>query len=173
LLIRLLREYLRPYAMPVALVATLQIAQTAATLYLPALNTDIIGNGCGQRRHRTHPAHGRCDARGDRPLSAALQARIEEINRLVREQITGVRVIRAFVRDDHERKRFAGTNDSLTAVALRLGRTQALMMPAVMLVVEFSTIAVLWFGGPRVDADRCGSGRLSRSCSTSPRFCRA
>lgn len=84
------------------------------------------------------------------PLSASLQRRIDRMNALVREQITGIRVIRAFGRDDHEQRRFAAANGDTLAVALRLGRTQALMMPTFTLIVEGAGIAVLWFGGHRV-----------------------
>ena len=65
----------------------------------------------------------------------------------MREQITGIRVIRAFVREPHERERFGGANDELTDVSLRVGRLMALMFPTVMLVVNVSSVAVLWFGG--------------------------
>lgn len=84
------------------------------------------------------------------PLSASQQRRIDRVNRMVREQITGVRVVRAFVRDDHERRRFAEANTELRDVALRLGRIQSLMMPAVTIVAEASAVAVVWFGGHRV-----------------------
>ncbi|TDE21346.1 ABC transporter ATP-binding protein [Actinomadura sp. 6K520] len=84
------------------------------------------------------------------PLSASQQERIDRVNRVVREQITGVRVVRAFVREDHERRRFAEANSELRDVALRLGRIQSLMMPAVTIVTEVSAVAVVWFGGHRV-----------------------
>ncbi|MEN3306120.1 MAG: ATP-binding cassette, subfamily multidrug efflux pump [Micromonosporaceae bacterium] len=85
-----------------------------------------------------------------RPLFRSMQERIDGVNRILREQITGIRVIRAFVRDQHERDRFAVANTELTDVSLRVGRLMALMFPAVMLVVNVSSVAVLWFGGHRI-----------------------
>jgi ATP-binding cassette subfamily B multidrug efflux pump len=82
-----------------------------------------------------------------RPLFRLMQDRIDGINRVLREQITGVRVIRAFVRDGAERDRFATANSELFDVSLGVGRLIALMFPSVMLVLNLSSIAVLWFGG--------------------------
>lgn len=85
-----------------------------------------------------------------RPLFRLMQTRIDGINRVLREQISGVRVIRAFVRDGQERERFAAANSDLFDVSLGVGRLIALMFPSVMLVLNLSSIAVLWFGGHRV-----------------------
>ncbi|WP_433441042.1 ABC transporter ATP-binding protein [Nonomuraea sp. CA-141351] len=85
-----------------------------------------------------------------RPLFRTMQERIDRINQVLREQITGIRVIRAFVRDRHERERFGVSNDQLTDVSLRVGRLMALMFPSVMLVVNLSSVAVVWFGGHRI-----------------------
>ncbi|MER6948236.1 ABC transporter ATP-binding protein [Nonomuraea sp. NPDC000554] len=85
-----------------------------------------------------------------RPLFRTMQERIDRINQVLREQITGIRVIRAFVRDRHERERFGVANDQLTDVSLRVGRLMALMFPSVMLVVNVSSVAVVWFGGHRI-----------------------
>ncbi|WP_193318478.1 ABC transporter ATP-binding protein [Nonomuraea phyllanthi] len=85
-----------------------------------------------------------------RPLFRTMQERIDRINQVLREQITGIRVIRAFVRDKHERERFGVANDQLTDVSLRVGRLMALMFPSVMLVVNVSSVAVVWFGGDRI-----------------------
>ncbi|MFD1544268.1 ABC transporter ATP-binding protein [Nonomuraea guangzhouensis] len=85
-----------------------------------------------------------------RPLFRSMQERIDRINQVLREQITGIRVIRAFVRDRHERERFGVANDQLTDVSLRVGRLMALMFPSVMLVVNLSSVAVVWFGGHRI-----------------------
>jgi len=82
-----------------------------------------------------------------RPLFRLMQERIDGINRVLREQITGVRVIRAFVRDAQERDRFEASNSNLFDVGLGAGRLMALMFPSVMLVLNLSSIAVLWFGG--------------------------
>ncbi|MFG2078021.1 ABC transporter ATP-binding protein [Nonomuraea maritima] len=85
-----------------------------------------------------------------RPHFRAMQERIDRINQVLREQITGIRVIRAFVRDQHERERFGVANAQLTDVSLRVGRLMALMFPTVMLVVNVSSVAVIWFGGHRI-----------------------
>ncbi|NUW40215.1 ABC transporter ATP-binding protein [Nonomuraea rhodomycinica] len=85
-----------------------------------------------------------------RPLFRTMQERIDRINQVLREQITGIRVIRAFVRDRHERERFGVANERLTDVSLRVGRLMALMFPSVMLVVNLSSVAVVWFGGHRI-----------------------
>jgi ATP-binding cassette, subfamily B, multidrug efflux pump len=260
-LIRLLRDFLRPYRRDLSLVVVLQLFQTLATLYLPTLNADIIDHGVitGDTHYiwrtgaimiaitfvqitcaigavffgaRTAMALGR-DLRLEifrrvqefsarevghygtpslitrntndvqqvqmlalmtftlmvaapimcvggiilalnqdvrlsslllvavpalgvivaliisrmRPLFRKMQERIDEINRILREQIAGVRVIRAFVRDRSERDRFATANSSLYEVSLGTGRLMALMFPSVLLVLNLSSIAVLWFGG--------------------------
>ncbi|WP_327107777.1 ABC transporter ATP-binding protein [Nonomuraea glycinis] len=85
-----------------------------------------------------------------RPHFRMMQERIDRINQVLREQITGIRVIRAFVRDKHERERFGEANEQLTDVSLRVGRLMALMFPSVMLVVNVSSVAVVWFGGHRI-----------------------
>ena len=96
-----------------------------------------------------------------RPLFRLMQERIDRINQVLREQITGVRVIRAFVRDGRERERFAGANNELLDVSVRVGRLMALMFPAVMLVVNASSVAVLWFGGHRIDDGSMQVGALT------------
>ncbi len=95
------------------------------------------------------------------PSFRAMQERIDEVNRLLREQITGVRVVRAFVREDHETERFATANGDLTAVALRAGRWQALLFPVVILILNASSVAVLWFGGHRVESGQMQIGSLT------------
>src|SRR4051794_14574484 len=95
------------------------------------------------------------------PSFRAMQARIDEVNRVLREQITGIRVVRAFVREPHETRRFAAANDDLTEVALRAGRWMATMFPLVMLVVNVSSVAVIWFGGHRVDSGQMQIGALT------------
>ena len=96
-----------------------------------------------------------------RPLFRTMQVRIDRVNRVLREQITGIRVIRAFVRDEHEQDRFAEANDELTDVSLRRGRLMALMFPTVMLVVNVSSVAVLWFGAHRIDSGGMQIGALT------------
>jgi ATP-binding cassette, subfamily B, multidrug efflux pump len=260
-LIRLLRDYLRPYRRPLGLVLVLQLAQTLATLYLPTLNADIIDRGVilhdtgyimrtggvmlaitlaqivcavaavyfGARvamalgRDVRHGIFSRVQQFSDRemnhfgtpslitrttndvqqvqmlaimtftllvsapimciggiilalnqdvklssllvvsvpllgiivtliisrmrPLFRQMQDRLDNINRVLREQITGVRVIRAFVRDPHETQRFAGASGELFDVSLGAGKLMAMMFPSVMLVLNLSTTAVVWFGG--------------------------
>ncbi len=96
-----------------------------------------------------------------RPLFRTMQKRIDSVNRVMREQITGIRVIRAFVRDEHEQARFAGANDELMTVSLGVGRLMAMMFPTVMLVMNLSTIAVMWFGGHRIDSGDMPIGALT------------
>jgi ATP-binding cassette, subfamily B, multidrug efflux pump len=260
-LIRLLREYLRPYRKPLSLVLLLQLAQTLATLYLPTLNANIIDKGVILRnthyilrtgglmlgitlvqilcaigavyfgakvamslgRDVRHGIFSRVLMFSDRevhqvgtaslitrstndvqqvqmlaimtftlllsapimcvggiilalnqdvplsslllvavpllgiivtliisrmrPLFRQMQERLDNINRVLREQITGVRVIRAFVRDPQERQRFADASTQLFDVSLGAGKLMALMFPSVMLVLNLSTTAVVWFGG--------------------------
>jgi ATP-binding cassette, subfamily B, multidrug efflux pump len=274
-LIRLLRDYLRPYRTPITLVVGLQLVQTLATLYLPTLNADIIDTGVvnGDTGYilrigvvmlavslaqiicqggavffgaRTATALGR-DVRSSlfdrvqsfstrevgqfgtpslitrttndvqqvqllvlmtltimvsapimciggivlalrldvqlsalllvaiptlavivtliithmRPLFRLTQTRLDQINRVLREQIGGVRVVRAFVQDTHEQQRFARANTELFDVSLGVGRLLALLFPAVMLVLNVSSVAVLWFGGHRIDSGDLQVGELT------------
>ena len=275
MLVRLLRDYLRPYQRDLSLVVALQLVQTLATLYLPTLNADIIDKGVitGDVSYimrtgafmlgvalvqivcsvgavyfgaRTAMAVGRdirlavfakvqqfsarevgrfgapslitrntndvqqvqmlalmtftlmvtapimcvggiilalhqnvklsslllvaVPALGIivtaiiarmRPLFRQMQGRIDEIARVLREQISGVRVIRAFVREQRERDRFAVTNTDLFTVSLGTGRLMALMFPSVMLVLNLSSIAVLWFGGHLVASGSMPVGALT------------
>jgi ATP-binding cassette subfamily B multidrug efflux pump len=85
------------------------------------------------------------------PQFRKMQARIDVVNRVLREQISGVRVVRAFVREPLETRRFADANQQLTDTAVRAGRLMALMFPTVMLVLNASSVAVLWFGAARVN----------------------
>ncbi|MCM2512941.1 ABC transporter ATP-binding protein/permease [Streptomyces griseoincarnatus] len=275
MLIRLLRDRLRPYKRSLALLVLLQFLQTCATLYLPTLNADIIDNGVVQGDTgyilghgglmigislaqvvcnvgavyygaRTAAALGR-DLRAAvfdrvqsfsarevghfgapslitrttndvqqiqmltlmtftlmvsapimcvggvvlalgldvplsgvlvavvpvlgvcvtlivrrlRPLFRTMQERLDTVNRVLREQITGNRVIRAFVRDTYEQRRFHGSNTELTDVSLRAGNLLALMFPVVMTVVNLSSIAVVWFGAHRIDSGGMQIGDLT------------
>lgn len=96
-----------------------------------------------------------------RPLFRTMQERLDTVNRVLREQITGNRVIRAFVRDTYEQRRFAGSNAELTDVSLRTGNLLALMFPVVMTVVNLSSIAVVWFGAHRIDSGGMQIGDLT------------
>ncbi len=96
-----------------------------------------------------------------RPLFRTMQERLDTVNRVLREQITGNRVIRAFVRDTYEQRRFHGSNTELTDVSLRAGNLLALMFPVVMTVVNLSSIAVVWFGAHRIDSGGMQIGDLT------------
>ncbi|MEV0270216.1 ABC transporter ATP-binding protein [Hamadaea sp. NPDC050747] len=96
-----------------------------------------------------------------RPLFRLVQERIDKVNRVVREQITGIRVIRAFVRDEREHTRFADANQQLTDVSLAVGKLMATAFPTVMLVVNVSSVAVLWFGGHRIAGGDMEIGALT------------
>jgi ATP-binding cassette subfamily B multidrug efflux pump len=99
------------------------------------------------------------------PSFRLVQERIDGVNRVLREQITGIRVVRAFVREPYETRRFAKANDDLTEVSVRAGRWMATMFPLVMLVVNVSSVAVIWYGGQRVDAGQMQVGALSACLS--------
>ncbi|MFJ6195162.1 ABC transporter ATP-binding protein [Micromonospora sp. NPDC092111] len=90
-----------------------------------------------------------------------MQTRIDTVNRVLREQITGIRVVRAFVREPYETDRFGVANADLTATALRVGRLMALIFPVVMLVLNVSSVAVLWFGAQRIDSGQIQIGALT------------
>lgn len=96
-----------------------------------------------------------------RPLFRTMQSRLDTVNRVLREQITGNRVIRAFVKDDYEKGRFRGANTELTDVSLGTGRLMALMFPTVMTVVNVSSVAVVWFGAHRIDSGSLEIGQLT------------
>jgi len=96
-----------------------------------------------------------------RPLFRTMQERLDTVNRVLREQITGNRVIRAFVRDEYEQQRFRKANAGLTDMALGTGNLLALMFPIVMTVVNLSSIAVVWFGAHRIDSGGMQIGDLT------------
>ncbi len=95
------------------------------------------------------------------PLFEKMQKRIDNLNRVLREQITGIRVVRAFVREDHEAARYERANAELVDVATRVGRLMAAMFPIVGLVMNVSTVGVMWFGGLRVDSGDIQIGQLT------------
>lgn len=95
------------------------------------------------------------------PHFRAMQKAVDTVNRILREQITGIRVVRAFVREDVERQRFADANDTYTGTALAVGRLMALAFPIVMVVFNASTVAVLWFGAMRIDSGAMQIGALT------------
>jgi len=95
------------------------------------------------------------------PQFRTMQVKIDRINQVLREQITGIRVIRAFVRTDAEARRFGDANASLTATALAVNRIFALAMPALMAILNLASVAVLWFGGRLVSEGSMPIGDLT------------
>jgi ATP-binding cassette subfamily B multidrug efflux pump len=95
------------------------------------------------------------------PQFRKMQVNVDGVNRVLREQITGIRVVRAFVREPHEVDRFGEANGSLTDTAIRAGRLMALVFPVVMLILNMSTIGVLWFGASRVENGAMQVGALT------------
>lgn len=95
------------------------------------------------------------------PLFRSMQKKIDRINEVLREKLAGVRVIRAFVRTRHEEERFAQANDDLTDTALRVTRLFALMIPLLMLIMNMSSVAVIWFGAGLVDTGAMQIGDLT------------
>ena len=95
------------------------------------------------------------------PLFRSVQGKIDRINQVLREQITGVRVIRAFVREDYESERFEEANYDLTATSLRVNRLFVIAFPAVLAVMNLTTVAILWFGGHLVDTGQLSIGNLT------------
>ncbi|MBO7938176.1 ABC transporter ATP-binding protein [Streptomyces antibioticus] len=96
-----------------------------------------------------------------RPLFRSMQVRLDTVNRVLREQITGNRVIRAFVRDGYEEERFREANRDLTDISLKTGNLLAFMFPVVMTTVNVSSIAVVWFGAHRIDSGGMQIGDLT------------
>jgi ATP-binding cassette subfamily B protein len=94
------------------------------------------------------------------PQFQKMQDRIDRINEVLREQITGIRVVRAFVREPDEARRFGQANDELTDVSLRAGKLMAFMFPTVMLVLNVSSVAAIWIGGNRIGAGQMQVGSL-------------
>jgi len=94
------------------------------------------------------------------PLFQAMQVKIDRVNQVTREALSGVRVIRAFVRTQHEEARFDVANRGLTATSLRVNRLFAVMIPLLMAVFNLSSVAILWFGSIRVDSGEMPIGNL-------------
>ncbi len=94
------------------------------------------------------------------PLYRTMQVRIDGVNRVLREQLTGIRVVRAFVREELETHRFAQTNSDVTHVNLQAGRLMALMFPVIMIVLNVSSVAVIWFGAFRIESGSMQVGTL-------------
>jgi ATP-binding cassette subfamily B protein len=95
------------------------------------------------------------------PLFRLMQTRIDTVNRVLREQITGIRVVRAFVREPYETARFARANTELTDTTISVGRYVASIFPIVTFILNVSSVAVLWFGARRIDAGEMQIGALT------------
>jgi len=96
-----------------------------------------------------------------RPLFRVMQGQIDVVNRVLREQISGIRVVRAFVREPDEVERFSQANGAVTATATSVGRLMASIFPIVMFVLNLSSVAVLWFGAKRIDSGAMQIGSLT------------
>ena len=94
------------------------------------------------------------------PIFRSMQSRIDAINRVMREQLSGIRVVRAFAREPFERQRFAVANHAVADAAVEAGRWQALMLPVTTLTINISSVALIWFGGLRIDAGQMQVGSL-------------
>ncbi len=94
------------------------------------------------------------------PMFRRMQSLIDNINRVLRDQLTGIRVVRAFARQQFERQRFGQANRSLSSTALAAGNWQAVLLPVTTLTVNISSVAVIWFGGLRIDAGQMQVGSL-------------
>jgi ATP-binding cassette subfamily B multidrug efflux pump len=85
------------------------------------------------------------------PLFKVMQIKVDKLNLVLREALTGIRVIRSFNRDDNEKRRFEGANSDLTDTAIKVNKIMAWMMPMMMVILNFSSVAIIWFGGIRID----------------------
>jgi len=95
------------------------------------------------------------------PLFRSMQLKIDKVNQIMREKLMGVRVIRAFVRNEYEAKRFDKANRDLTNTFLRVNRILALAIPSLIIIMNFSTVAIIWFGGHRIDLGAMPIGNLT------------
>jgi ATP-binding cassette subfamily B multidrug efflux pump len=94
------------------------------------------------------------------PLFRAMQEKLDKVNRVLREGLTGIRVIRAFDRIDYEKRRFNDANLDLTSTAIKVNRIMATAMPLMMVTMNFMAIAIIWFGGLRIDQGTMQVGSL-------------
>ncbi len=95
------------------------------------------------------------------PLFRSMQVKLDNVNRVLREKLMGVRVIRAFVKEKSEEKRFDKVNDDLTQTSIKVNRLLALGMPLLMLIMNLSTVSILWFGSMRIDSGAMPIGNLT------------
>lgn len=99
-------------------------------------------------------------ARKGIPLFKAIQIKIDNLSRVMREGLTGIRVIRSFNRTEHEKARFNDANEDLTQTAIKVNKIMGAMMPVMMLVMNFATLAIVWFGGHRINEGHMMVGDL-------------
>jgi ATP-binding cassette subfamily B protein len=95
------------------------------------------------------------------PLFRSIQIKIDRVNQIIREKLMGIRVIRAFVRSDYEARRFDEANRDLTSTTLRVNRIMALAIPALIIIMNMSTVAIIWFGGHRIENGAMPIGNLT------------
>ncbi len=95
------------------------------------------------------------------PLFKSMQKKLDRLNQVVREKLSGVRVIRAFIRTDFEEKRYDEANLDLTKTSMRVNRMMAILMPSITLVMYLSTVAIIWFGGHRINSGEMPIGNLT------------
>jgi len=138
-------------AAPITMVGGLFMAirEEAGLAWLVAIAVPLLAGSIGLIASRMVPQFQR------------MQKYVDGVNRVLREQITGIRVVRAFVREPHETTRFAAANADLTDSATRAGRLMALVFPVVMLILNVSSVAVLWFGASRVESGAMEVGELT------------
>ncbi|KKX57127.1 multidrug ABC transporter ATP-binding protein [Brevibacillus borstelensis cifa_chp40] len=94
------------------------------------------------------------------PYFKAMQTKIDKLNLVLREYLTGIRVVRAFNRTDHERERFDAANEDLTATSIKAAQIMAAIMPVMMLLMNVTSIAIIWFGGLRISEGHIQVGDL-------------
>ncbi|MEK4114158.1 ATP-binding cassette subfamily B multidrug efflux pump [Paenibacillus sp. DS2363] len=94
------------------------------------------------------------------PLFKTIQKKLDRLNLVLREQLTGIRVVRSFNRGEHEKVRFNGANTELRDSSIKVNVLMATIMPVMMLVMNFSMIAILYFGGMRIDTGNMNIGAL-------------
>lgn len=94
------------------------------------------------------------------PLFKVIQVKIDTLSRVIRESLTGIRVIRSFNRTEHEKARFDDANEDLTQTSIKVNKIMGAMMPVMMLIMNFATLAIVWFGGHRIEEGHMQVGDL-------------
>jgi len=94
------------------------------------------------------------------PWFRSMQTKIDRLSLVLRERVTGIRVIRAFNKEEHEKKRFTEANNDLTNTALKINRVASLLFPYMMIVMNFTTILIIWFGAKQIDIGKLQVGQM-------------